>query len=527
MRNFQMPGRSTVHGLNAMVATSHPQASLAALDLLRAGGTAADAAVAAAAVLGVVEPMSTGIGGDCFVLYAPGGRTPLYGLNGSGAAPAGLNLAALQGAAHLAEDSPHTVTVPGAVAAWARLLADHGRLGLAAALAPAIRLAREGFAVSPRVALDWAHAATLLRRDEGARWHYLIAGEAPRAGTPMRLPALAATLERIAAEGPAGFYDGAVAADMVAALAQRGGVHTRADFLSVAPERVDPLMSAYRSRRIVELPPNGQGLVALIMLGILECFDLASLPPGGADRLHLIAEAQRLAYHARDRWLGDPRFATVPLDALLDKALAQRLAARISMDRALSDITWPDVERGRETVYLAVVDYARNACSFINSLFMPFGSGIVAPFSGVVLHNRGLGFSLKPGHPNALAPGKRPLHTIIPGLALDGERVAAAFGVMGGHFQPVGHAGVVTALYDHGLDPQAALDLARGYYSGDALVLEAGVPDAVAQALADRGHRVVRADEPLGGGQIILVDSARGTLTGASDGRKDGLALGF
>lgn len=533
MRDFQLPGRSPVYATTAMAATSMPAATLTALEMLRAGGTAMDAAIAAAAVLGVIEPQSTGIGGDCFCLYWSARERQVFALNGSGraAAYASPDYFAARGITALEDHSPHAVTIPGAVAAWETLAARFGRKGLDALLAPAIRLAEEGHPVHPRVAWDWAEAADKLRTTGAAA--FLPHGEAPAPGTLFRQPELAATLRAIARGGARAFYEGEIAADMVETLRRRGGGHTEEDFAAGrhASEFVTPLSAPWQGMRIWQCPPNGSGFLVLMLMGILERLPRDPAGPLGVDRIHRHSEAARLVYRDRDAFLGDPAFTEVPLGRLLDPAYLAALAA--SIDDARAAVTLPPpgesaLMRHRDTVYLTVVDGEGNVCSFINSLFQSFGSGILAPRSGVMLHNRGLGFRLAAGHPNSIAPGKRPLHTIIPGLLTDAAGLPLlGYGVMGGHFQPMGQSLLLSNLFDYGLDLQEALDCPRFFPSAGWLECERGLPEPLLAALAARGHRPRRAAHPLGGGQAILIDRARGVLTGASDPRKDGLALGF
>ena len=528
MRDFELPGRSTAYGQHGMAATSHPQSTLAALDVLRAGGNAVDAAVAAVAVQCVVEPHMTGIGGDCFVLYAPASGG-VVALNGSGRAPAALTLERLlgTGATSIGANSPHAITVPGAIAGWQLLLDSHGTRGLDELLRPAIRCAEEGFAVTPRVAFDWHHSRAALEGCEGGRDYYLPGGKAPEEGRMMRFPALARTLRRIAEGGAKAFYEGETASRMVAALQGFGGVHTEADFAAAAAEFVDPIHSAYRDTVVYECPPNGQGIVVLLMLNILERFDLKAMGQDTAARLHVLAEAARLAFRDRDAALCDPAHAEMPVARLLDKGYASNLAKLIDPERRLAPMPPPLLDAHPDTVYLTVVDKDLNAVSFINSIYDGFGSGLVCPDTGVLFHSRGRAFRVDPDHPNVVAPGKRPMHTIIPGLAFKGGELWCSFGVMGGNYQPVGQAHLLTRLIDDGLDPQAALDAPRIMpYPGDVEV-EAGVGRAARLGLAQRGHRLVDTDSPLGGGQAIVVDRRRGVLIGGSDPRKDGLALGY
>jgi gamma-glutamyltranspeptidase / glutathione hydrolase len=524
-RNFHSPGRSAVFACDGMAATSHPLASQAAIDTLKAGGTAADAAVAAAATLAVVEPHMTGIGGDCFCLVAKPG-VPIWGYNGSGRAAAAARADILwdRGVRAIAPHSPHRVTVPGAVEAWWAILQIHGRFGLDRALGPAIHYAQYGFPVAPRVAYDWAFSEQALRADPGASRHFLVQGRAPAAGDIMRFPALGATLKTIAARGPKAFYEDA-AAEIVETLAPGGSWLTREDFATHRGEEVAPVSSDYRGLQVVELPPNGQGLAALVLLNILENFDLASLDADGAERLHIALEAARLAYAVRDTCVADPAFMRVAASSLIDKGFARELAGKIDPRKRAKLPHAPT--GGSDTVYLTVVDRDRMAVSFINSLFSEFGSGIATEKSGVLLHNRGACFVVDPDHPNAIGPSKRPMNTIIPALGARGGRCELAFGVMGAHFQPMGHAHLVTNLVDYGMDLQAAIDHPRVFYEGENTIVERGISAAAIDGLRGRGHRVAVRERPWGGAQAIAIDWQRGVLIGASDGRKDGCAIGY
>ncbi len=529
MRDLQLPGRSVVHGVNGAAATSHPLATLTAIDVLRAGGNAVDAAVAACAVQCVVEPMSTGIGGDCFVLLQKGAAGAVVGLNGSGHAPAGLTAEWMleQGLDQVEVQSPHAVTVPGAIDAWCRLLDDHGRLGIDRALAPAIAYAEQGWAVTPRVAHDWRRGVEKLSTDANARRIYLAGGKSPAAGERYRLPELAETLRTIAREGRAGFYAGRVADDMVRYLRSVGGRHDLDDFAEQHCEYTTPIRTSYRDVEVLEMPPNGQGIAALVMLNILAGFDLARLDPLGVERLHLAIEAQRLAQAARDAYVADPRQADVPVEQLLSPAYAEQQRARISRERAMAPTEPTAGPLHRDTIYLSVVDRDLNACSFINSLFHSFGSGLVAPESGVMFQNRGSGFRVEPGHPNCVAPRKRPLHTIIPGMVLKDGRAWLSFGVMGSHFQPMGHTHLLTNLVDFGMDVQQALDCPRVFHVDGMVSVERGLGEPVLAGLRDLGHRVGRPEMPWGGGQAIQIDWQNGTLAAGSDPRKDGAALAY
>jgi gamma-glutamyltranspeptidase/glutathione hydrolase len=526
-RDFHLPGRSAVIGCEGMAATSHPLASYAAIEMLRAGGNAADAAVTAAAVLCVVEPQMTGIGGDCFCMLAKPG-SPVWGYNGSGRSAGSASLQGLlgQGMPAIAADSIHAVTVPGAVDAWAAILEAHGRFGLDRALAPAIHYAEEGFPVAARIAWDWSRLLPKLRADAGAARHYLPSGRAPREGDVVKLPALAQTLRSIAAKGRKAFYEGPVAEDVVATIAARGSFLTLEDFARHRGEVVAPLTSDYRGLDILELPPNTQGLTALVLLNILERFELAALDPLGPERFHLALEAARLAYAVRDEHIADPIAMRGSVKELLDKRFAADLAHRIDRARRCGELP-NSALAGNDTVYLAVVDRDRMAVSFINTLYSNFGVGICTEKTGIVLTNRGACFVLDPEHPNAFGPSKRPLHTIIPALAFRGGNCEMAFGVMGAHFQPMGHVDIVTNMVDHGMDVQAAIDAPRAFFVGEQTVVEHGLPRATIDGLQARGHKVAVAEAPWGGAQAIKIDWQRGVLIGGSDARKDGCALAY
>jgi len=525
-RDFHLPGRSPAFAGEAMAATSHPLATLAAIEILRAGGTAADAAVAAVALLGVAEPHMTGIGGDCFCLVSKPGA-PVWGYNGSGrsAATASVDKLASQGLSEIAINSVHAVTVPGAVEAWQTILARHGRFGLDRVLQPAIRAASDGVPVAPRVAYDWSLYVDKLRADAGATRHYLPGGHAPQTGDSVRYPALAETLKAIAKGGVKAFYEGAIARDVVQTVAARGSLLTEADFAAHRGEEVTPISTNYRGLDVVEIPPNGQGITALVLLNILERFEIDKLDPSGDERFHLALEAGRLAYAVRDTHVADPAFMRTVPQALLDRVFAADLAAMIDRTKRSMFPAAP-VPRGN-TVLVTVVDRDRNAVTLINSLFYAFGAGIATEKTGVLLHNRGCSFNLKPDHPNAIGPSKRPMHTIIPALAMRDNRCEMSFGVMGGSYQAMGHAHFISNVVDYGMDVQQAIDAPRVFFDGEKTDVERGVSQAAIEGLKARGHSVNVRDLPLGGGQAIRIDWDRGVLIGGSDGRKDGCALGY
>ena len=527
MRDFHLPGRSPVYAREGMAATSHPLATLAAIETLKAGGTAADAAVTAVATLCVVEPAMTGIGGDCFCLVAKP-DAPVWGYNGSGRAAAAVTTEKLlaQGMPHkIPATSPHAVTVPGAIEAWAAILKAHGRFGLDRALAPAIRYAEDGFPIAPRVGYDWAQQVDKLKAHAGAAAYYLPGGHAPVVGEVVRLPALATTLKAIAAGGARAFYEGPIAADIAATVQALGGLLAVEDLARHTGDIVKPISTSYRGLDVVELPPNGQGLTALVLLNILETFDLGKLDPHGAERFHLALEAARLAFAVRDTHIADPAFMREPVAGLLDKGFARKLSGLLDPDKRVPLPKAP--VPGSDTVYLTVVDRDRTAVSLINSLYSPFGTGICTEKTGIMLHNRGSGFVLDADHPNTVAPGKRPMHTIIPALAMRDGRCVMPFGVMGADYQPMGHAHVISNIVDYGMDVQQAIDSPRVFFLDEASEVEHGVSAEAIAGLKARGHTVVVRPAPHGGGQAISIDWERGLLIGGSDPRKDGCALGY
>ncbi len=537
--------RSPVLARRGMVASSQPLASQAGLAILMAGGNAADAAVAMAAALNVTEPTSTGIGGDCFALFYAAGSGRVTALNGSGRAPAGLTLELIerQGLNQGGELPPfhaHTVTVPGACAGWCDLVGQHGRLPLAAVLTPAIDLAEAGFPVAPITAYHWARGAENQLRSAPGGQALTIGGRAPRAGEVFRNPGLARTLRAVAEGGQAAFYRGEIARDVARTVQAAGGVMAAEDLAAHESTWDEPISVVYRDVRVWECPPNGQGLAALLALNVLAGFELAGQDPVGVERWHLLIEAMRLAF-ADARWhVADPRFSPAPLEDLLSPGYAAERRALIDPARATLDVRRGAPVAASGTVYLCAVDGQGNACSLINSNYMGFGTGIVpagqaGPW-GFSLQNRGHNFSLDPAHPNALAPRKRPYHTIIPGLLtrLDGS-LYAPFGVMGGFMQPQGHVQVVVGMLDDGLDPQQALDRPRfcieSGAAGGVVALEAGLPGALAPGLAARGHPlrpdVGGAGRALFGRGQIIRREPDGVLWGGSDPRADGCAMGF
>lgn len=528
-RDFEQCGRSEAVGANGMAATSHPAATLAAIDVLREGGNAIDAAVSAAAVQAVVEPTQTGIGGDCFALMMRKGDKRPVALNGAGWSPSAVALEWFleRGITEIPVESPHSVTVPGAVAAWGRLIADHGCLSWQRILAPAIALAESGSCVPERLARDWSRQRDKLRRNEAAGALFLIDGDTPAPGAVHRQPALARTLGLIAEGGAREFYQGTTAADLVAALREQGGVHSSEDFADFEPEYVVPISAGYRGFDLWECPPSGQGVTAMLMAKGLEGFDLVSWPSVSAERFHLQAEFARLAYAERDAFVADPRTGKVPVEWLLSDRHVDDLRRRVSLSRRMAAVDVCPSPLHRDTVFICVVDRDLTAVALINSIFEDFGSGIACARTGVIFHNRGSSFTIETGHPNAIAGRKRPMHTIIPAILTRGDRPVMPFGVTGAHFQPIGQVQVLTNVVDYGMSVQAAIDHPRMFARGDIFELERTVPEEVAQALRELGHEITRPANPLGTAQAIWIDHERGILRGGADGRRDGIALGY
>ncbi|ASM75075.1 MULTISPECIES: gamma-glutamyltransferase family protein [Roseobacteraceae] len=529
MFDFFSARRPDTLASRAMIATSHPLATAAGLDILTDGGNAVDVAIAAVAVQCVVDPLMTGIGGDCFALYAPKGGA-VKALNGSGRAPAAATVEALKAAGltdHIPQTSPHAVTIPGAISAWCRLHEDHGSLPLDRIFARAIGYAEDGFPVTPRVAQDWADNAAIVGKDPAAGVHFLPGGKSPAPGSRFAQPLLGTRLREIAAHGAKAFYEGETAAKMAAHLQSLGGLHTEQDFHDARDQAhwVTPISTAYAGHDVVECPPNGQGLAALLILRILSKIDLAA-DMSEADRIHIHAEATKIAYHHRDELIADPESCHGLTETLLSDEIVDTLAARIDMTHAGTPALWDEPEH-RDTIYLCVVDAEGNALSFINSIFHGFGSTRFDPTTGVLFHSRGASFRLIDGHPNAIAPYKRPMHTIIPGMLCKDGQAVMPFGVMGGDYQAAGHAAFLSNVFDRGMSLQEAMDAPRSFAFGGELQIEPGVSEAAREELAKRGHKLRLMTSPIGGSQAILIDTQTGMLSGGSDARKDGMALGF
>ena len=531
--------RSPIYGRGGIVSTSQPLATAAGLEILSKGGNAADAAVAAAAALNVTEPTSTGIGGDMFALYFDARTKQVTALNGSGRAPAALTLDRLKKEGINSDELPpfhaHTVTVPGACAGWCDLIEKHGSLSMSEILAPAIRLADEGFPVAPLTAYFWSRGADKQLKSSLNGIELTMDGRGPRAGEIFRNPGLAKTLSVIARENKRGFYQGQIAEAVVSVIKEAGGCLSAEDLESHESSWESPISVDYRGLRVYECPPSGQGITALIALNILEGFDLAALDSLSTGKMHLLIEAMRLAF-ADARWyVADPAFSKIPVEELLSKEYAGERRKLIDLKRASIDPKRGTPVASSNTVYLSVADKFGNACSFINSNYMGFGTGIVPKGWGFTLQNRGHNFSLAPNHPNALAPHKRPYHTIIPAMVtreLDNS-LYASYGVMGGFMQPQGHVQVLSALADNGLNPQSALDLPRFCIdvdeAGGRVAIEEGMPQETMDALQKMGHPIYEVTgyerALFGRGQVILRDPSTGVLTAGSDPRADGCAM--
>ncbi|HSB11275.1 MAG TPA: gamma-glutamyltransferase [Blastocatellia bacterium] len=526
------PGRSIVRAEHGMVASSQPLASQVGLEVLKRGGNAVDASIAMAAVLNVTEPMMTGIGGDMFALVYWSKTGELKGLNSSGRAPRALSLDYFEkkGIQTMPVSGMEPITVPGAFDGWVTLLEKYGTMKLGDLLGPAIDYAENGFPVMEKAARDWALSVDKLRGTPAASSNYLIDGRAPRAGEMFRQRNLARTFRTLARGGRDAFYKGEIARAIVDYCQKNGGFLSMQDFVEHRSEWVEPISTDYRGYKVYECPPNGQGLTALLALNILEGFDLAAMSARPDLYYHTLIEAMKLAFADRNKYIADPAFAKVPVTQLLSKEYAATRRALINPDRALDSVEPGIVVNNSDTTYFTVIDKDRNAVSFINSVFENFGSGIVAGDTGIVLHDRGAGFSLDRNHVNRIEPGKRPFHTIIPSMVFKDGKLLMAFGVMGGAIQPQGHVQVLTNLIDMGMNLQQAIEAPRfRFLNGKRVLLEDEMTEQVIRSLTSKGHQraALSPDTSMGGGQAIMIDWASGTLMGASDPRKDGMALGY
>jgi gamma-glutamyltranspeptidase/glutathione hydrolase len=528
-------GRSMVVTKLGIVAAPQFLASQAGAHILEEGGNAVDAAIAANAVMGVVQPYVNGMGGDLFAIYYEAKTGKLYGLNSSGWTPKGLTIEYLKsrGVDKINPIGVETIDVPGAVAGWDALRGRFGTLPFSEILAPAIYYAQNGFPLAERNARYWF--AKSLMQQPGYKETYVPNGVAPKVGDEFRNPALANSLRQVAEHGRDAFYNGPMTATMVKFLQAQGGTHTLDDFREFQPEWVEPISTTYRGWTVYELPPNGQGIAALTMLNIMEQFPLGQYPHNSADALHLMIEAKKLAYADMYKYVGDPRFTPVPVKEMLSKDLAKKRAALIQMDKAACEVLPSDIEKmldahGKSTIYLSAIDKDGNIVSLIQSNYAGYGTGMVAPGLGFSFHNRGAGFQLTPGLPNSLAGHKRPLHTIIPAFMEKGD-VHIGFGIMGGWNQAQAHAQFVANVVDYGMNVQAALEeprFTKGTFEGCDVEMENTIPQSVRDELAKRGHQI-NLLEPfsfsVGQGEAVMRDTKRNVNFAGADPRSDGEAI--
>ena len=524
-------GRSMVISRGGIVAAESPLAAQAGVRMLERGGNAVDAAIATNAMMGLVEPMMNGIGGDLFAIVYDAKANKLYGLNASGWAPKALTIEFLhkQGLRDMPQHGVHAITVPGAVDGWQKLADKFGRKKLAEDLAAAIRMAQEGFPVPEWTALYWADAVDLLRSDDAAARVYLPADHAPKVGEVFRNADLAWSLQQIAEHGRDAFYKGEISKKILEVMRHHNGTMTAQDLAEYSSEFVEPISTTYRDWTVYEMPPNGQGIAALEMLNIMETFPIGQAGFGSAKALHAMIEAKKLAYADMAKYIADPRGQKLPVATLLSKEWAKQRAQLIDAEKAKCDVTAGELPAGSDTTYLSVVDRDGNMVSLIQSNYSSFGSGIVAPGTGFVLHNRGGLFTLDASSPNALAGHKRPRHTIIPGFAQKGD-TRMAFGVMGGWNQSQAHAQFMANIADFKMNIQAALEVPRFTkytFGGCDVMMENRFSAATRNELGGKGHKIQvlgTFSEAVGGGQAVLRDFAAGVNYGASDPRKDGQA---
>ena len=525
--------RSVAMGPRGMVASSQQLASLSGYKALSNGGNAVDAAVAMVSTLSVVEPFSVGIGGDAFALIYLAKENKVVGMNASGRAPYEASLAWFhdKGMEAMPERGILSVTVPGALHGWAQAVKRYGNLKLGDLFEDAIYYAENGFPVTEVIAGEWKSMEGLLVSQKGSSKTYLIDGKAPRPGQVFQNKDLAQTYTKIAQNGILAFYEGEICKAIVDFSQQNNGLLSPEDFKTHTTTWVAPIWTDYRGYTIYELPPNGQGITALEMLNILEGYDIGSLGHNSPEYLHLLIEAKKIAFSDRDCFVADPEFEEIPIDKLLSKEYAKQCRRKIDSDRAMVPPVPSSYARSPDTVYVAAVDQNRNAVSFISSIYMPFGSGMVVDGTGIILQNRGNSFSLDPNHPNRLEPRKRPMHTIIPGMVFKDGNFLMSFGVIGGDMQPQGHVQFLMNLIDFKMNLQEAVDAPRvRHMQGNEAYLEDGISIQTASVLQEKGHHIVRlasAVNEVGGGQAVFWDRDRNVLMGASDRRKDGLAIGY
>jgi gamma-glutamyltranspeptidase/glutathione hydrolase len=525
--------RSVVMARRGMVTSSQHLATLSGYKALSKGGNAVDAAVAMVSTLSVVEPYSVGIGGDAFALIYLAKKDKLIGMNASGRAPykATRDWFSEQGLKTIPELGMLPVTVPGALHGWAQAVERYGRLKLGDLFEDAIYYAETGFPITEVIAGEWKDKEEILRSHESSAKTYLIGGKAPRPGQVFRNKDLANTYKSIARDGIDALYTGEICEAIVNFSKNNGGLLTVEDLKDHTTTWVEPVSTDYRGYTVYEIPPNGQGITALEMLNILEGYDISSLDRHSPEYLHLLIEAKKLAFGDRDNLIADPEFEEIPVEELISREYAKKCRGAINPEKAMTPPNASTYAGGSDTVFVTAVDEERNAVSFISSIFIPFGSGMVVDGTGITLHNRGKSFSLDPKHPNRLEPHKRPLHTIIPGMAFKDGNFLMSFGVMGGDMQPQGHMQFLTNLIDYKMSLQEAVDAPRvRHMQGMVVYVEDGIPRETISGLEEKGHRIVKAPAPVnqvGGGQAIYLDREQDVLLGASDRRKDGCAIGY
>ena len=528
MRNFHLPGRSNVLSSEGIAATSHPLASLEAISIMKKGGNAIDAAIAASAVLSVVEPNATGIGGDCFAIVAPNSKKPIS-YNGSGINPEKANLSYFKenNIKSIELDSPHSVTVPGAIHAWGEIHNDHGNLEFEQLFLNAIKYAEEGFAITEIVSSSWNKSINKLKKNNTTKRTFLSEGKSYKFSDKFKNPALANTLKRISKKGSNEFYESDLTNDIVKSLNQLGGLHTLEDFSKQATIKSNTINSTYKENIIHQCPPNGPGITVLIMMKMMELLNIEKFSPMSFERFHIEAEITKLAYKLREENIGDPNFNKLDLDHILSPKIIRNSIDKILMNKCI-DIGNLNIPAHPETTYLTVVDKDLNLISFINSICYAFGSGITTNETGILLQNRGVNFRLEENHPNSIDSHKRPLHTIIPGMVLNkNEEAILSYGVMGGQFQPVGHTHFLNNIFDYDMSVQEAIDFPRAFHFNNKYLLELGIDLITENNLNLIGHNTLRSKTPHGGAQAIKIDLNKGVFIGGSDPRKDGCALGL
>ena len=528
MRDFQKPERSEIFSSNGMIATSHPLAATIGLDAMSKGGNAIDAAISSALMLVLCEPQSTGLFGDAFAIIKSKKSKNIIGLNGSGRAPMNLSSDTLlsRNMEEIPLNSPHSVTVPGAVSLFEEIADKFGNLGLKELCTQPIKYAEEGVVVSPRVSFDWdTHKKKLIGSSEK---FYLNSGKPYRAGSLFKAPMQAEVFRQIAAQGSKGFYQSDITIDLVNSLKELGGVHTLADFENVNVQYVDPIYADLKDgSTLIELPPNGQGITAIMMKKLMEFCDIEQFKADSFERVHIEAEIAKIAYSARNNFIGDPNFSEIKQNIFLDESYLKQLSRKISLGELLGDgLEDSFFTRNKDTVLICAADSEGNAISLIFSTFHAFGSGLCSRKYGLLFHNRGAGFTLRKNHPNELLGGKRPLHTIIPAILKEKNGSIMPFGVMGGQYQANGHARILSNIKDYGMGYQESLNFPRSFFVDGVLNLERGYPKEIKEKLCEIGYKIEEATIPLGGAQLVRVDSS-GVLIGASDPRKDGCALGY